>query len=128
MLESVLILLTKLVGNEGCVGVLTVTIPRSEFPFIFVAVTVNVYNVSVDNPVNVNVLVDASVVADKLPGDAVILYPVTGLLPSEAGALHETVQSQSVLEIFVILVTKLVGEEGETGALLANNARVRADC
>jgi hypothetical protein len=61
-------------------------------PTIFVAVTVNVYNVADDNSVNVNVLVDAFVLPDKLPGDPVIVYPVIAVPPSEVGTLHETVQ------------------------------------
>ena len=73
-------------------GVVTVTVAGTEFPLIFVAATVNVYNVPPDNPVNVNVLVDAFVVADKLSGDPVILYPVIAAPPLELGIFHETVQ------------------------------------
>ena len=73
MLELVSILVTKLVGEEGAVGVVTVSVAGTEVPSIFVAVTVNVYNVSTDNPVNVNVLIDTSVVPDRLPGDPVIV-------------------------------------------------------
>ena len=130
MLELVSILVTKLVGEEGAVGVVTVSVAGTEVPSIFVAVTVNVYNVSTDNPVNVNVLIDTSVVPDRLPGDPVIPYSIIGLLPSELGTLHETVQSQFVLVILVKLVTKLVGEEGAEGSGMpsANNDRVRAVC
>jgi hypothetical protein len=123
------ILVAKLVGEEGAVGVVTVIVAGTEIPNIFVAVTANVYSVLTDNPVNVNDLVNTSVVPDKLPGDPVILYSIIGLLPSEVGTLHETVQSQVVLVILVILVSKLVGEEGAEGAGIssANNDRVRPD-
>ena len=129
MLKSVSILVAKLVGEEGAVGVVTVIVAGTEIPNIFVAVTANVYSVLTDNPVNVNDLVNTSVVPDKLPGDPVILYSIIGLLPSEVGTLHETVQSQVVLVILVILVSKLVGEEGAEGAGIssANNDRVRPD-
>jgi len=126
VLESVSILVTKAVGEEGGVGVVTVTVAATEVPTIFIAVTVNVYTVLTDNPVNVNVVIDPSVVPDKLPGDPVIVYPVI-VSPPELGALQETVQSQLVLDILVILVVKSVGEEG-TDSVLANNDRVRAVC
>jgi hypothetical protein len=129
VLKSLSILVAKPVGEEGAVGVVTVTVAGTEIPIIFVAVTSNVYSVLTDNPVNVNDLVNTSVVPDKLPGDPVILYSIIGLLPSEVGTLHETVQSQVVLVILVILVSKLVGEEGAEGAGIssANNDRVRPD-
>ena len=82
MVKLVSILVAKPVGEEGAIGVVAVTVAGSEVPIIFVAVTENVYNVSIDNPVNVNVLVNPFVVADKLSGDPVILYDVIGLLPS----------------------------------------------
>jgi hypothetical protein len=89
-------------------------------PTIFVAVTVNVYSVSDDNSVNVDVLVDAFVVANKLSGDPVIVYPVIGLLPSELGTLQETTQSILVpaeIGVSTIVVNKLVGEEGTVGVV-----------
>jgi ribosomal protein L25 (general stress protein Ctc) len=111
------IVVNKLVGEEGTVGVVTVRVAGTEFPIIFTAVTVNVYNVSGDNGVNVNVLVDAFVLPDKLSGDPVIVYPVIAVPPLEVGTLQETVQSQLVLEILVILVVKSVGEEGGVGVV-----------
>jgi hypothetical protein len=126
VLEILVILVTKAVGEEGGAGVVTVTVAGKEGPALFEAVTVNVYSVLTNNPVNVNVVIDPSVVPDKLPGDPVIVYPVI-VSPPELGALQETVQSQLVLDILVILVVKSVGEEG-TGSVLANNDRVRAVC
>jgi hypothetical protein len=126
VLEILVILVVKSVGEEGGVGVVTVTVAGKEGPALFEAVTVNVYSVLTNNPVNVNVVIDPSVVPDKLPGDPVIVYPVI-VSPPELGALQETVQSQLVLDILVILVVKSVGEEG-TGSVLANNDRVRAVC
>jgi len=81
-----------ILGTSNTTGVVTVTVARTEFPIMFVALTVNVYNVSDDNPVNVNVLIDGTVVPDKLSGDPVILYPVMAAPPLEEGTLHETVQ------------------------------------
>ena len=63
----------EILALSNTTGVVTVTVAATEVPIIFVAVTVNVYNVSDDNPVNVNVLVDAFVLPDKLPGDPVIV-------------------------------------------------------
>jgi hypothetical protein len=83
---------TVRVALSGAPGVVTLTVAGTEFPIIFVAVTVNVYSVPPGNPVNVNVLVDASVVSDKLSGDPVILYPVMAAPPLELGISHETVQ------------------------------------
>jgi hypothetical protein len=73
-------------------GVVTATVAATEVPIIFVAATVNVYSVPPGNPVNVNVLVDAFVVPDKLSGDPVIVYPVMAAPPLELGISHETVQ------------------------------------
>ena len=126
VLDILVILVTKAVGEEGGAGVVTVTVAGKEGPALFEAVTVNVYSVLTNNPVNVNVVIDPSVVPDKLSGDPVIVYPVI-VSPPELGALQETVQSQLVLDILVILVVKSVGEEG-TDWLLANNDRVRAVC
>jgi len=117
LLVILAILVAKLVGEEGIVGVVTVTVTGKEGPALFEALTVNVYNVLSDNPVNVNVLIDGTVVPDKVPGDPVILYPVMASPPLEEGTLHETVQSQLLLVILVILVAKLVGEEGIVGVV-----------
>jgi hypothetical protein len=126
VLDILVILVVKSVGEEGGAGVVTVTVAGKEGPALFEAVTVNVYSVLTNNPVNVNAVIDPSVVPDKVPGDPVIVYPVI-VSPPELGALQETVQSQLVLDILVILVVKSVGEEG-TDSVLANNDRVRAVC
>ena len=60
-------------GEETGKTVDTVTPAGDELPAIFVAVILNVYCVFTVNPVNVYVLVDAFVVAIKLPGDPVIV-------------------------------------------------------
>ena len=70
----------------------TLTTAGDELPAMFVAVILNVYAVFTVNPVNVQVLVDAFVVANKLPGDPVILYPVIGSPPLKVGTSHAIVE------------------------------------
>jgi len=109
------IVANKLVGEEGTVGVVTVRVAGTEFPIIFTAVTVNVYNVSGDNDVNVNVLVDAFVLPDKVPGDPVIVYPVIGAAPFELGVSHVIVELMTSVTAMVDKI--FLGEEGTDGVV-----------
>ena len=79
------------VGAPGTVGVVT-EFDASEValvPMEFVAVTVKVYVVPFVRPVTVTEV--PVVVAVTPPGSDVTVYPVTGLPPSETGAVHEIV-------------------------------------
>ena len=98
-----------MIGGSATVGVNTVTIRGSELPDIFVAIILNVYVVFAVNPLNVNVLVDAFVLPDKLPGDPVILYPVTGAPPSELGVSHVIVELMT--SVTAMLDEAFLGEE-----------------
>jgi hypothetical protein len=109
------IVVNKLVGEEGTVGVVTVRVAESEFPIIFTAVTVNVYNVSGDNGVNAKVLVDAFVLPDKLPGDPVKVYPVIEAPPLELGVSHVIVDV--ITSVTDIVDEIFLGEEGDTGVV-----------
>jgi len=99
----------KLLGAEEAIGVSTVIIAGSELPDIFEAITLNVYVVFAVNPVNVNVLVDAFVLPDKLSGDPVILYPVTGAPPSELGGSHVIVEL--ITSVTAMLDEAFLGEK-----------------
>jgi hypothetical protein len=57
-------------------------------PALFVAETVNVYEVPFERPVTVQLVVE--VVQVNEPGVDVTVYPVVGLPPVEAGATHDT--------------------------------------
>ena len=109
------IVVNKLVGEEGTVGVVRVRVAGTEFPIIFTAVIVNVYNVSADNGVNVNVLVDAFVVTNKLSGDPVIVYPVIAVPPSELGVSHVIVELMT--SVTAIVDEAFLGEEGTAGII-----------
>ena len=58
-------------------------------PLVLVATTVNVYSVPLASPDTTH---DVDAVTQVAPsGDADTAYPVTGLPPSSAGAVHDTV-------------------------------------
>ncbi len=59
-------------------------------PAALVARTVNVYEVPFVRPVTTAVVVEPPTVAVMPPGLEVTVYPVIGLPPSLAGAVHET--------------------------------------
>ncbi len=61
-----------------------------EFPYAFVATTVNVYAVPFVNPVTVHVAALPAAVHVAPPGLAVTVYPVRPPVPSETGAVHDT--------------------------------------
>ena len=60
-------------------------------PAAFVAVTVNVYGVPLVRPVTVAVRAVPATLAVTPPGVDVTVYPVIGVPPSLAGAVHDTV-------------------------------------
>src|SRR5206468_3379763 len=57
-------------------------------PLALLATTVNVYEVPFVNPPTVAVVAPAAAEAVAPPGDAVTVYPVIALPPSEAGAVQ----------------------------------------
>lgn len=59
-------------------------------PALFMAATVNVYAVPLDNPATVAEVTEPTSCTPP-PGDITIRYPVITDPPSEAGAVHETV-------------------------------------
>jgi len=74
------------------------------------------YTVVGNKLLNIYVVVAPSVSADKLLGDPVILYPVTGNPPLEVGADHEILK----LTVFVSnpLDSKILGGEGVLGVVI----------
>jgi hypothetical protein len=80
----------EVVGGTGAVGVTADDAAEgAEVPAVFVATTVNVYAVPSVRPVMVAVVPGAGT-KRVWPPDEVTVYDVTGVPPSMAGAVHET--------------------------------------
>jgi len=105
------------VGAPGTVGGVTGddAVEGKESPTAFMATTVNVTAVPLNNPMSVAVKTLPTVT--WLPTDGVTLYPVIPEPPFEAGAIHET-----DVELIPATAETAVGAPGTVGVVIEDEA------